>query len=93
MLERIKGHFYPEYIKIYDNTIYHKIKNNKKHLTIIIVSNKFKNQKILKRHQEIYKILSREINNTIHAISMHTYTPEEWKKKKYFKFIKCKNKK
>ena len=47
------------------------------HFSIIIISNKFDDVKIVKRHQ----IFKKEITNEIHAMQIQAYTNEEWKKK------------
>lgn len=80
MLKKIKKYFNTKLVKIYDNSIQHKNQNQKKHLTILIVSNIFTNKHILTRHQEVYNLLSKEMCTIIHALSIHTYTVNEWKK-------------
>ena len=51
------------------------------HFSIIVISNKFNDVKIVKRHQIIYEIFKKEITNEIHAMQIQAYTNEEWKKK------------
>ena len=51
------------------------------HFSIIIISNKFDDVKIVKRHQMIYEIFKKEIISEIHAMQIQAYTNEEWKKK------------
>ena len=51
------------------------------HFSIIIISDKFDDVKIVKRHQMIYEIFKKEITNEIHAMQIQAYTNEEWKKK------------
>ncbi|CAL4043202.1 DNA-binding transcriptional regulator BolA [Buchnera aphidicola (Phyllaphis fagi)] len=82
MIKKIKDYFQPKYIKIYDNSVYHTMKDNKKNIIIFIVSNKFIGKTLFKRHKQVHSILSNEINNTIYAISIYTYTIHEWNKKK-----------
>jgi BolA family transcriptional regulator, general stress-responsive regulator len=48
------------------------------HFKLIIVSKEFYGQAKIKRHQLIYRILSDELSNSIHALSLHLFTPEEW---------------
>tara|TARA_B110000014_G_C19957681_1_gene495601 strand:+ start:100 stop:384 length:285 start_codon:yes stop_codon:yes gene_type:complete len=49
------------------------------HLNVIIVSEDFENLNILNRHKLVYKALGSMIKNEIHALSMKTFTIEEWK--------------
>ncbi|WP_343128101.1 BolA family protein [Buchnera aphidicola (Takecallis taiwana)] len=90
MLQKIKKYFNAKIVKIYDNTRQHKNQNQKKHLTIVIISDVFIKQNILNRHQDVYNLLSKEMHTTIHALSIHTYTINEWKKY-YIKNIKNTN--
>jgi BolA protein len=47
------------------------------HFKLVIVSPAFIDQTRVKRHQMIYQVLSQEMK-LIHALSLHTYTPDEW---------------
>ena len=38
----------------------------------------FEGQRLVKRHQKIYKILHDEMVGPVHALAMHLYTPDEW---------------
>ena len=51
------------------------------HFSIIVISDKFIDINIVKRHQMIYKIFKDEITKEIHALQIQTYTYSEWKKK------------
>ncbi len=48
------------------------------HFKLIIVSKEFAGQTKIKRHQLVYRILSDELSTSIHALSLHLFTPEEW---------------
>ena len=48
------------------------------HFKIVIVSKKFSDIRAVKRHQLIYTVLA-EIMNEIHALSIQTFTLEEYK--------------
>ena len=49
------------------------------HFEAIIVSHLFQNQSIIKRHQMVYKALGDMMKQEIHALSIKTLTPKEWK--------------
>ena len=48
------------------------------HFKVVLVSDEFEGRMPVKRHQMVYKILCEEMQNDIHALALHTYTPEEW---------------
>ena len=51
------------------------------HLEAIIVSESFINKTLIERHKIIYAALGELLKHEIHAFSMKTLTPEEWKNK------------
>ena len=70
------------YIDIKDTTgkhIHHDNFDGGYHLNAIIVSDNFIDLELIERHQLVYKALASMIKNEIHALSMKTYTQDEWK--------------
>lgn len=53
------------------------------HIKIIIVSNQFDGLSLIKRHQLVYKALGPYVQK-IHAISIVSKTPEQWKESSDF---------
>ncbi|WP_026224707.1 BolA family protein [Methyloversatilis thermotolerans] len=49
------------------------------HFEAIIVSSAFDGLRSIKRHQMVYAALGDRMREEIHALSMKTLTPEEWK--------------
>jgi len=57
----------------------------KDHLRLIIVAPQFEGLLMIKQHQMIYDILSGDMEANgggIHALSLSTYTPEQWEAQK-----------
>ena len=48
------------------------------HFEAVIVSNEFDGKTLLERHQLVYKVLGDAMKDRIHALSLKTYTPEQW---------------
>ncbi len=57
------------------------------HFTAIIVSNVFAGKNMVQQHQLVYGALGDKMGGEIHALSIQTYTPEQWKKKSAFRVI------
>ena len=55
--------------------------NAESHFKLLIVSDDFLNMSLIKRHKYIYQILD-EIMPKIHALAIHVFTKEEFKKNK-----------
>ncbi len=47
------------------------------HFSLTIVSTEFRNKSRVQRHQMIYECLKELMDNPIHALAIHAYTPEE----------------
>ena len=52
------------------------------HFEAVIVSGAFNGKTLLERHQMVYKALGDAMKERIHALSLKTYTPEQWEKMK-----------
>ncbi|ADL54583.1 BolA family protein [Gallionella capsiferriformans] len=48
------------------------------HFEAIVVSQEFSGKSRIGRQQLVYKTLGDRMKGEIHALSMKTYTPEEW---------------
>ena len=48
------------------------------HFEAVIVSARFRDQSRVRRHQLVYAALGERMREEIHALSMQTYTPEDW---------------
>ena len=49
------------------------------HFQAVIVSNAFMGKSRVQRHQLVYAALGERMREEIHALSMRTVTPEEWR--------------
>jgi acid stress-induced BolA-like protein IbaG/YrbA len=52
------------------------------HFQARIISELFANKTMLQQHQMVYKTLGDKMGTDIHALSIQTYTPEEWEQQK-----------
>ena len=49
------------------------------HFEAVIVSAVFQGKSRVQRHQTVYKALGHRMREEIHALSMQTLTPDEWR--------------
>ena len=49
------------------------------HFEAVIVSGQFRGKSKVQQHQIVYRALGDRMREEIHALSMKTLTPEEWK--------------
>jgi acid stress-induced BolA-like protein IbaG/YrbA len=50
------------------------------HFQALIVSSQFEGKSRVQRHQLVYRALGDRMREEIHALSMQTLTPAEWKR-------------
>jgi acid stress-induced BolA-like protein IbaG/YrbA len=49
------------------------------HYQVIVVSSQFEGKGLVQRHQLVYRTLQQAMSSeVIHALSMKTYTPQDW---------------
>jgi len=48
------------------------------HFEATVVSEQFRDINLVKQHQMVYQALGDRFQNDLHALALHTYTPEQW---------------
>ncbi|MBA2351617.1 MAG: BolA family protein [Burkholderiales bacterium] len=75
----------PETVKSYIETSleceFVAVEGDGQHFEAIIVAAAFRGQNRVRQHQTVYKALGDRMRAEIHALSMKTYTPEEWRQR------------
>lgn len=56
-----------------------KVEGDGQHFFATIISECFEGQRLIQRHQLVYAVLGDHMREEIHALSMKTLTPAEWK--------------
>ena len=78
IINQLNSSFKLSSLKIVNESFMHNVPEGaESHFKIVIVSNQFKEQKMMQRHKAIYKALG-EIMRSIHALSIHAYDDEEF---------------
>lgn len=49
-----------------------------RHFEAVVVSDAFAGKSRIQRHQLVYQTLGERMREEIHALSIKTYTPQEW---------------
>lgn len=63
-------------------TEYLTVAGDGQHFEAVVVSNEFEGKSRVQRHQRVYQTLGDRMRGEIHALSMKTYTPQEWQGQK-----------
>ena len=48
------------------------------HFKVVLVSDDFSGKRLVQRHQAVFAVLAEQLKGPVHALALHTYTPEEW---------------
>jgi BolA protein len=79
---KLKTALEPSHLEVIDESYLHNVEPGREsHVRIVAISKSFEGLNLVKRHQLIYSQIQEEISGPIHAISLHTFTEEEWRKK------------
>jgi acid stress-induced BolA-like protein IbaG/YrbA len=48
------------------------------HFEVVVVSSRFDGCTMVQQHRMVYATLGERMGGEIHALALHTYTPDEW---------------
>lgn len=51
------------------------------HFKVVLVSRAFVGERLLARHRRVNALLREELANSIHALAIHAYSPDEWRER------------
>lgn len=71
--------FTPDYLLVENESHGHAVpKGSESHFKLVIVSSSFNGKRQVQRQQAVYAALAEALAAGVHALAMHTYSPEEW---------------
>ncbi len=77
--QKLLSAFSPIYLDVINESHQHNVPaGSESHFKVIIVSEDFEDERLIKRHRAINSVLSKELANSIHALALHAYTEKEW---------------
>ncbi|WP_412851848.1 BolA family protein [Ectothiorhodospira shaposhnikovii] len=69
----------PVHLEVVNESDKHNVPpGSESHFRIIVASPRFEGLRLLARHRQVHGLLARELSGGIHALALHTLTPEEW---------------
>lgn len=68
----------PNHLEVVDESHQHSVPvGSESHFKVIISAESFDGLRLIARHRIIYQLLKEELEQQIHALALHTYTPKE----------------
>lgn len=80
--EKLQREFSPGHLDVVNESHMHNVPpGSESHFKVTLVSDAFEGMRPVRRHQAVYQVLAEEMAGPVHALALHTYTPEEWRGK------------
>lgn len=80
--QRLTSEFSPHWLDVANESHMHSVpENSETHFRVVLVSAAFDGKRKVARHRAVYETLSTQLEGPVHALALHTYTPEEWRER------------
>lgn len=76
---RLQTELRPLHLEVINESSMHAVPpGSETHFKLVVVSDQFIDERLINRHRRINALLSEELHTGLHALALHTLTPEEW---------------
>jgi BolA protein len=79
--EKVQKALQPQTMTVENESHRHSGPATESHFKLTVVAEEFAGQSLVKRHQQLYQLLSEELAGGVHALALHLYTPQEWEER------------
>ncbi len=79
---KLRRQFEPEFLEVLNESHMHSGPATDSHFRLTLVSRRFDGMSRVVRHQAVYRLLAAELAGGVHALALHLYTSEEWRKRR-----------
>lgn len=71
-----------EHLELVNESGNHNVpKGSETHFKAVLVSEEFAGKSLVDRQRTVYGLLAAELANGVHALALHTYTEDEWRRR------------
>jgi BolA protein len=72
----------PEFIEVDNESHLHSSgKGGSSHFKVTVVSDAFEGMGLVARHRKVQQLVAPVTGGVVHALGIHTYTPDEWQER------------
>ena len=76
---KLRHRFQPLHVEVVDESHMHNVPlGAQSHFKVVLVSSQFDGKPLIGRHRAVNRQLAAELSGQVHALALHTLTPEEW---------------
>lgn len=77
--DKLQQAFSPLHLEVRDESHMHNVPADaQSHFRVLLVSEQFAGKPLVQRHRAVNRTLADELSGGVHALALHTMTPEEW---------------
>ena len=81
IIEKLQSELKPVYLDVLNESHMHNVPpGSESHFKVTVVCEDFEGKLPVARHRMVNKVLAEELNGPVHALALHTMTPDEWDK-------------
>lgn len=74
----------PDFIEVDNESHLHSSgKGGNSHFKVTVVSDAFEGMGLVARHRKVQQVVAPVTGGVVHALGIHTYTPDEWQDRGY----------
>ena len=72
----------PAHLEVINESGNHNVPpGSESHFKVVLVAEAFAGQRLLNRHRQVNGLLAEELARDVHALAIHTYTLDEWRRR------------
>jgi len=76
---KLREAFDPVHLEVENESANHNVPpGSESHFKVTIASEAFAGERLVGRHRQVNAVLAEELAGRIHALALHTLTPDEW---------------
>ena len=77
--EKLDARFDLKHLEVVNESGNHNVPpGSESHFKVVMVTPEFEGARLLARHRAVNETLAEELAGGVHALALHTYTPDEW---------------
>jgi stress-induced morphogen len=79
IVQKLSETFNPDHLEVLNESYMHSVPaGSETHFKVVLAANSFVGKRQVQRHQAIYACLADELKSGVHALALHTFSPDEW---------------
>jgi len=77
--DKLQVELQPDHLEVDNESDRHNVpRGSETHFRVTIVADGFADLPLIERHRKVNRVLADELAGPVHALALHTYTPQEW---------------